>query len=189
MIDEARVQRLLVFGDARAAASAVIEQGYREFRGYLCATLRDRDDADDAFSLFSEGVWKGLPRFRFESSLRTWLYRIAWNAALQVRDEAWKRKRRRLLTGEASALAQQLHTASAARAERQHDVVDRLRAGLGPSDLSLLVLHVDRRLSWEDVATIMSSGGSRLTPQAAAQRFHRLKERLVRKAEALERAM
>jgi RNA polymerase sigma-70 factor (ECF subfamily) len=46
-------------------------------------------DVDDLFQEIMVHVWNSLPGFRGESSLGTWLYRIAINTAL-----VWRRKRR-----------------------------------------------------------------------------------------------
>ena len=42
-----------------------------EILGFLLSATRDDGLAGDAFSVFCEDVWKGLAKFRFESSLRT----------------------------------------------------------------------------------------------------------------------
>jgi RNA polymerase sigma-70 factor (ECF subfamily) len=41
-------------------------------------------DADDALQETLIRAWRGLPRFRGQSSLRTWLYRIATNVCLDA---------------------------------------------------------------------------------------------------------
>ncbi|CAN5476448.1 RNA polymerase sigma factor [soil metagenome] len=47
-------------------------------------------DRDDLFQEITAQVWNSIPRFRGESSVTTWLYRVALNSAL-----AWSRKERR----------------------------------------------------------------------------------------------
>src|SRR5512143_1260111 len=79
------VRRLLARGDVDAAATRIIQQLGRAVRAHLRAWLRDEADAGDAFSAFAEHVWVGLRRFRGDASLHTWVYRIARNAALDVR--------------------------------------------------------------------------------------------------------
>ncbi len=46
--------------------------------------LGSLDDADDALQETLLRVWRALPRFRGESSPRTWLYRIATNVCLDL---------------------------------------------------------------------------------------------------------
>lgn len=55
----------------------------------------DHDDADDLVQETFIKVWKNLPKFREESNLYTWLYRIATNEALSFLK---KKKRKYLFT-------------------------------------------------------------------------------------------
>ena len=45
--------------------------------GYLIATLDDRDDAAEVFSVLSEDLWRGIAAFGWRSSFRTWMYTLA----------------------------------------------------------------------------------------------------------------
>src|SRR6266404_9344585 len=47
-------------------------------------------DREDLFQEIATQVWNSIPRFRAESAVTTWLYRVALNSAL-----AWSRKERR----------------------------------------------------------------------------------------------
>src|SRR5690242_21789545 len=42
------------------------------------------EDAEDALQDALLRAWRGLPRFEGRSSVRTWLYRVATNASLDV---------------------------------------------------------------------------------------------------------
>jgi len=129
--------------------------------GYLHAILRDESDAGEAFSIFAESLWRGLPGFRGECAFRTWAYKLAWNSALRLRDDAYRRRGRRLASTEASRLAEEVRTRSGVRRERQSAALEKLRADLSPEEQSLLVLRIDQELPWEDVAVILSAPGSR----------------------------
>ncbi len=176
---QARVQQLLEEGDVRAAATVALREMGPEILRFLRSVLRDEEDAADAFSHFSEHLWKGLPSFRGQSTLRTWAFRIAWNGALTLRNDAWHRKGRRLGTGEASQLAEELRTKTAVRVERQRTALDRIRENLTPDEQSLLALRLDREFSWEEIAEIVSAGGERVQPLTLMKRFERLKKRLA----------
>jgi RNA polymerase sigma-70 factor (ECF subfamily) len=176
---EARVRTLLAAGDKSGAATAVIAELGPGVLRYLRSFLRDEDDAADAFSMFAENVWKGLPQFRSDASIRTWAYRIAWNAAVNLKQEAWNRHRRRLATHAASVLAESIRTKSFVRVARQQDALERLRRALSTEEQSLLALRIDQGFSWAEVAEIMSSSGEAVQPGTLMKRFERLKERIA----------
>ena len=59
----------------------------------LCSVyLRDFAEQEDLFQNIATAIWTALPRFRADSSERTWVYRIAHNIAL-----TYSAKHRRLL--------------------------------------------------------------------------------------------
>ncbi|MFT3917522.1 MAG: sigma factor [Anaeromyxobacteraceae bacterium] len=131
------IQTLLASGDARGAATAVIEALGPTVLSYLRPVLRDEDDVKDAFSIWAENVWKGLPGFEGRSSLKTWCLRLACNVVLNLKNQAHARKVRRFETGEASRLAESLRTASAVKVERRRQRVLELRKLLTPDEQTL----------------------------------------------------
>ncbi|HUL60582.1 MAG TPA: sigma-70 family RNA polymerase sigma factor [Anaeromyxobacteraceae bacterium] len=179
---DARVQELIAAGDLRTAATEALRVLGPQVLRYLRSVLRNEADAGDAFSQFAENLWSGLAGFRGQSALRTWAFRIARNAAANLRDEAWRRRGRPFATGEASALALEIRTASAVRAEQQHDALSKLREALTDDDRALLALRVDQQLSWEEVAEILSADDAPVTAGTLTKRFERLKDRLARMA-------
>ncbi len=176
---QTRVEELLRSGDVSAAATAALRGHGPEILRFLRSILRDEDDAADAFSHFAENLWRGLSAFRGQSSLRTWAFRIAWNAARTLRHDAWHRKGRRFATGEASRIAEDIRTKTAVRVERQRDELDALRQGLTAEDQTLLALRLDREFTWEEIAEVFSSGGEKVQALALMKRFERLKKRLA----------
>lgn len=179
---EARVRQLLEGGDRNEAVTAVIGALGPAILRYLRSILLVEDDAADAFSQWAEHVWLGLPAFRFDASLKTWGYRLAWNAAQNLRNEAWRRHGQRLVTGQASQLAESIRTRSAAVAERQRQALEELRAALDDAERSLLTLRLDQELSWEEVSEVMAQEGQVAEPATLMKRFERIKAKLGRMA-------
>jgi len=179
---EDRVRALLAAEDRPGAATVAIQEYGPPVLRYLRSLLRDEDDASDAFSIFAENVWRGLPTWRGEGSLKAWCFRLAWNAATNLRNEAWRRRGRRFFTGEASALAEEIRTRSHVKVERQRQALDKLRESLEVEEVSLLTLRVDQKLSWAEIAEVFSADGERVEPAALMKRFERLKGRLARMA-------
>jgi RNA polymerase sigma-70 factor, ECF subfamily len=181
---EAQVGRLLEARNLHGAV-AVILPGYGPaVLGYLMGLARDEDRADDVFSQFCEDLWRGLPDFRREASVRTWVYSLAWHAWLRHERDPYRRRGRALATDELSRLAAEVRSTTAAHVRTEaKDAVARLREQLTPAEQSLLVLRVDRGLSWSEVAEVMSTPDEPLDPRAAAKRFERVKDKLRQLAE------
>lgn len=176
---EERVAAALAEGDHRTAATEIIRGYGPRILGYLNVVLRDDLDAADAFSLFAEQVWRGMPDFQQRSTARTWAFRSAWSAAMKVRSDAWRRLGRRLETGEASRLADDVRTRTGLRFERQRAELEELRTQLSEEDQTLLVLRLDQQLTWEEVSEVLSPEGEPIPLPTLRKRYERIKERLA----------
>lgn len=179
---EERLRERLAARDFRGAATGALRAYGPAILRYLRSLLRDEEDAADAFSGFAEAFWESLPGFRGESSLRTWAYRVAWSAARNLRDEAWRRRVRRLQTSEVSAIANEVRTTSAAAIEERQQALDTMRMDLSLDEQALLVLRIDQKLSWAEIANVLSEANAPITPAALMKRFERLKQRLTEAA-------
>jgi len=172
------IRSLLAAGDTPGAATLAIRRLGPEVLRYLRALLREEAEAEEAFSQFAENLWRGLSGYQGRASFRTWALRVAHHAALNLRDQAWRKRGRRLETGEASRIAAEVRTASAVRIERQRDALETLRTSLSVEDQALLVLRIDQGLPWEQIAEVFAEGEKAVPPATLAKRFERLKERL-----------
>jgi RNA polymerase sigma-70 factor, ECF subfamily len=176
---ENRVREHLSVGDPAAAATVAIERLGPEILGFLRSVLKDEADASDAFSLFAEWVWRGLPDFQGGSSLRTWAYRVAWSAAGRFTRDPWRARRERLPSSAASRLAAAIRGSTAIAQDAQRAALVRLREKLTPEERTLLVLRLDRELSWTEVAEVLSlDGAPGLQEPALRKKFERLKAKL-----------
>jgi RNA polymerase sigma-70 factor (ECF subfamily) len=80
----------------RSARFAALMADYERPMRRLCGAYADRAaDGDDLFQEIFLAVWRALPAFRGDASVRTWLYRIAHNVAL-----TWQARHRRRQTSE-----------------------------------------------------------------------------------------
>jgi RNA polymerase sigma factor (sigma-70 family) len=63
-------------------------------RRLVSAYARNSADREDLLQDIASGIWKSLPRFRGESSERTWVYRIAHNIAIRSSSQVRARNAR-----------------------------------------------------------------------------------------------
>lgn len=80
------------------SADALLEQYRPALTGHCYRMLGSIVDAEDAVQEAMLRAWKGIDRFREQSSLKTWLYRIATNVCLDQLASAERRRLRPLET-------------------------------------------------------------------------------------------
>ena len=177
---DAQVTELVARGQRDEAATRVLEALGPEVLGYLRAVLHDGAEAGDAFSHFAESVWRGLPGFRGESTVRTWCYGIAWRCVMTLKRDPRRRRVEPLGSTLASQLAGRIFASTAVEHERQAGALERLRARLDPEEQTLLTLRIDRRLTWSEVADVLAQAAPPRPDEAALRkRFERLKDKLA----------
>jgi RNA polymerase sigma-70 factor (ECF subfamily) len=178
--------------DYERAATLTIEHYGPELLGFLVRRLRDTDEAGEVFAQFSEEFWRTLPRFEWRCSARTFAYKLARRAASQHRRRERRHDRDRPLAqlSQLSIAVERVRTATVAY--KRTDVKDRfqaLREQLPAEDQSLVILRVDRGLSWLELAEIMLGDDAPSTEQLKTEaarlrkRFQLAKEQLRKLAE------
>ena len=170
-------------GDVDAAATLAIATYGPEIHGFLRAVARDDDLAAEAFATASEQLWRGLPAFRWEASIRTWAYQLARHALYQLRAAPSRRPERNLPLSIAPSIQQALRTATSPYQRTEVKAGLRaLREALDPQDHELMILRLDRNMSWKDIARALAAEGetASVDQRAAAlrKRFERAKVRL-----------
>jgi RNA polymerase sigma-70 factor (ECF subfamily) len=179
---DAKVRALLAEGRGREAAAEALNALGPQVLGYLSSLLKSDADAREVFSQFAEDLWRGLPGFRGDASLRGWAYRIAWHASARFVRDPYRQRGRRLETSEASRLACEVLSSMGADAWRTERVAQ-LREVLTPEEQTLLILRVDRGLSWREVALVFADeSGTAPNETALRKRFERLKGKLAEAA-------
>ncbi len=154
---ELRIRRHHERGELKEAATAAVEGFGPEILGLLVAIIRDEQLAGEVFAQFCEDLSTGLAGFGGGSSFRTWAYALARNAWLRLRREPHFRKTMALPDHPAISEAEQkVRTASLphARPDPKQQVVN-LRQSLDPEDQMLLILRIDRAMSWNDIGLVM----------------------------------
>jgi len=128
---------------------------------------------DDLFQEIAMALWTALPRFRGESSERTWVYRIAHNTSISF---AASRRRRdgREQTGEPGREPTSAAPQEANAIERQQrDLLWAALQELPLSERQIIVLHLEG-LSAADIEAITG-----VSAGAVATRLTRIRQKLA----------
>jgi RNA polymerase sigma-70 factor (ECF subfamily) len=178
---EERIRAYCDAGDKKRAATALLEGYGRELVGFLIAHLRDRDAATEVFSQFTEDLWRGLDGFRWQCTARVWSYTLVRHAASRYIKDARRRRGRQVplsRAGPLSEIEQKIRTATlaAARTESRSRIAQ-LRDGLPTADRTLLILRVNRKLGWKEIARVMVHEGETVADEVLEKEAVRLRKR------------
>jgi RNA polymerase sigma-70 factor (ECF subfamily) len=190
---EQRLRAACASGEHAAAATLVLEEIGPKILAFLLHRLGDPAAAGEAFGMFSEDLWRGLPGFEWRCTMRGWSFALARHAADRLRAQAWHGARRAPLShAPLSQLAAAVRdrTLPYLRSEVK-DRMQQLFTQLPPDDQALLQLRVDQRMSFRDLALALEFTGrvpsdEELERSAAKlrKRYQAVKQRLRQLARA-----
>ncbi len=104
----------------------------------LCAAYAfSAADREDLFQDVFLAVWRALPGFRGDSSVRTWLYRIAHNVAL-----TWQTRDRRRQSRE-TRLDEDIEGWAAGHTDLRRIALKQAIAGMNPADRTMTLLWLE----------------------------------------------
>jgi RNA polymerase sigma-70 factor (ECF subfamily) len=183
-VDESEAVELCRRGAFTDATEWILRRYGQELLTYLYALERSSDEADDVFSELCAALWQSLPRFRFECSLRTYAYALA----RRTRAHAIRTRARRAEVAtppELEQIAAHVRTTTAEYMRTTaRDRFEHLREQLDDEERTLLILRLNRKLGWLEIARIMSDAETapELAKKAAAvrKRYERIKDQLRR---------
>jgi RNA polymerase sigma-70 factor (ECF subfamily) len=184
-----RVRALLAACETGEAATLALRELGPEVLGFLSGVLGDAD-ADEVYSAWSERLWRSLKGFEGRCSLRTWMYVLARREISRFRKGARRHAEGRVPLSELADVlpAARSRTRSTVATEKQRQLTA-LRDELPIEDRTLLILRVDRKLSFDEIALAFSDN-----PEASAEvdrrreaarlrkRFQLVKQRLIARA-------
>lgn len=168
-------------GRTDAVCALLVEHYGPELLGFLAAMLRDEEVAREVFAEVCEHWVRDVAGFEGRSSYRTWAYSVARHAALR---RLRRRRPVRLETDRMHSLVAPVRSSTQPhRRTENKQRLARIRAALDPRSQALLTLRVDRAMSWNEIAEVLSDGplgDAELRREAARvrKRFERLKGRL-----------
>lgn len=182
-------------GDLDRAATLFIEHCGGEILGFLVGRMGSEHDAAEVFSEFAEDLWRGLPDFQWRCSMRSWAYTLARNAAYRFRQAPQNDPRRNRPLHRDSHFAQEVARLRTATVNHLRTEVKsrmrELREQLPEDDQVLLILRIDKKMSWKELAAVLSGEGDTMDvadrerwAARLRQRFQTAKERLRELARA-----
>ena len=127
---------------------------------------KDEEEVADLFQDILVNLWKGFPKFRGDSSPKTWIYRVSLNTCISV-----ERKKKR--KGETVPLDMNinLYDDTAEDMKQVRMLQDRI-SRLGPFDRAIVLLWLEN-LSYDEIGAIVG-----ITAKNVSVRLFRIKEQL-----------
>lgn len=175
------------------AVVAVLQAYGEPITGFLFNQLRAEERVDEVFSQFSLDLVRGLPRFAFECTIRTWAFTLARNALYRHLKDPNRRPEYHINLDSVSRISILSKKVSSETLTifrtRIRDHVAQMRAQLEDDDRLLLELYIDQEMPWNDVALVflgatqdLDSDHTEVLKEAnrLRQRYHRLRRKMKR---------
>ena len=126
----------------------------------------DEDEVNDLFQEVLINLWKGYRTFRGDSSVGTWVYRVALNTCISV-----DRKKKKMGTKVELDMNINLFEDSDSDTRQIKQLYDRIHQ-LGPIDRAIVLLWLDN-LSYDEIGAIIG-----ISTKNVSVKLVRIKEQL-----------
>ena len=154
---------------------AVFDNWLKDYKALLYKVIRayafNEEDREDLFQEITLQIWSSVPKFRAESAVSTWLYRIALNTALK-----WNKKSKKHADGhqplEHTAHLIEMQPTKDDRLDWLYDEIARL----DEVDRSLCLLMLDG-FSYKEMAGIVG-----ISENYVGVKINRIKKHLTEKS-------
>ena len=130
---------------------------------------RNREDAEDLFQEILINLWKGFGKFRGDSEVKTWIWRVSMNTCINQEG-----KRKRSVQTVPLTFEMDLPESSGDNDNQVRMLYDRI-TGLSIFDRAIILLWLEG-LKYDEIAGIVG-----ITPAALTSRLFRIKEQLKSK--------
>ena len=128
---------------------------------------KDRDDLNDLFQETVLNLWKGFPRYRGDSKLTTWVYRIAMNTCITFLRRSNTRIQTIPITANVAGLMAE-EDGTAGQLRELYKLINQL----GKMERALILLWLEER-SYQEMADILG-----ISKNNVAVKINRVKEKL-----------
>lgn len=158
---------------------AAFEQIYRAFSAFVYTIVlkivHNRADADDITQEVFTTVYKKLKQFQYRASIKTWMYRIAVNLAIN-RWHQIKKEADRTADYDPLLVADSVSSDAPAELEKgdKQQLIQRLLDRLNPEQKSCIMLREMQGLSYQEIAETL-----RININTVRSRLKRAREALL----------
>lgn len=153
---------------------SVFDTWLRDYRALLYKVIRSyaftQEDQEDLFQEITVQMWRSVPRFRGDSAVSTWLYRIALNTAMKWSQKERKHGGHQTLTHEQHLI--EMHQTKDDRLDWLYEQI----AKLDEVDRSLTLLMLDG-FSYKEMAGIVG-----ISETYVGVKINRIKKHLIEKS-------
>ena len=132
--------------------------------------VNNKEDAEEVAQEVFLVVHRKLKDFRFESSVKTWIYRITVNRAINL---AKKKSREKTMITE---YEKEFYPGNGktAHGERKTEIVERLMGALDPDQRACLALRSMEGLSYKEIASVI-----KININTVRSRLRRAREKIL----------
>ena len=174
---EETIRRVLAGKDYRSAAHELVRLYADEIYRFCVHAIGNRQDGEDLAQEVLGDACRSLTRFKGRSTVRTWLYKVAWHKVYDQR----KRLARQphlvpidgLVTSELLRLGTGHGADDALAATQRHKQISRALRQLSSYDRTLLFMRVAQEMPFQDIAGVLGIrvGAAKMRMNRAVQRL------------------
>jgi len=151
---------------------AVVEQNQHKLLRICAVYAKDTEESKDLFQEVLIQIWKSLPSFKAQSTLETWMFRIALNVCLRFRSNHIKKKDRFIFVDH-QFMADIEHEPAVDERREQIRVLKGCIKQLNEADKAVITLYLEE-LPYKEISNVTG-----LTENTVAVKIKRIKKKLL----------
>jgi RNA polymerase sigma-70 factor (ECF subfamily) len=151
---------------------AAVELNQHKLLRICSVYAKDTEESKDLFQEVLIQVWKSMPSFKAQSTLETWMFRIALNVCLRFRSNHVKKKNR-FISIDHQFMADTEHDPAVDERREQLRVLKGCIKQLNEADKAVITLYLEE-LPYKEISNVTG-----LTENTVAVKIKRIKMKLL----------